>query len=373
MKVVHLSSVHYVFDTRIFHRECISLVQLGYDVDFIAQHDTNEIVRGVNIIALPKVVKKSDRFLKVIPALWKLTKKYPKSTVFHFHDSELIPIGLMLKRKGFRVIYDIHEDVPKDLLAKTWIPKFVRKPLSAIISYLEKKADNKLDALISVIEEINNRFINNNRYIVRNYPNYNEFVSSDDSNIEYLEREFNISYIGEIQIERGIQHIVQSLPIVAQNHPSIKFDLGGKINSSYKEYLASLTGWAYTNFHGWINREKLPNILQNSRVGLLVLDKHPNFENSKPVKLFEYMLSGIPIIASDFPYWKKLISEANCCLFVEPSNPNAIAEAINWIFEHPNEAKKMGQRGKEFAMKNFSWETELQSLASCYKQVLKNG
>lgn len=373
MKVVHLSSVHYALDTRIFHRECVSLVEIGFKVDLLVQWDKNEYLHGINIIALPQVSSKINRILKVIPSIWRIATTYPKSTIFHFHDSELIPVGLLLKRKGYKVIYDVHEDVPNDLLSKKWIPKWLRKPLSVIIRKIEKIADNKLDAIISVTEEINNRFSNKNNFIVRNYPNYSEFNIYEDSNLNYFKRKLNISYIGEIQVERGIHHIIQALPQIAQKYPSINFDMGGKITSSYKEQLESLQGWRNTTFHGWINREKLPKILKSARLGLLVLDKHPNFEYSKPVKLFEYMLSGIPIIASNFPYWKQLIGDANCCLFVEPSNPNAIAQAIEWIFDNPIEAKEMGERGKDFALKNFSWETEFQNLQTCYKQVMSNG
>jgi|AntAceMinimDraft_12_1070368.scaffolds.fasta_scaffold21305_2 glycosyltransferase involved in cell wall biosynthesis len=373
MKIVHLSSVHYAFDTRIFHRECSSLVKLGYDIDLIVQTERDECVNGINIIALPNAASKMDRFIKIIPALWSIAKKYPESTLFHIHDSELIVVGLLLKRKGFKVIYDVHEDVPRDLLSKVWIPKVLRKPFASLISFLEKKADKHFDGIITVTEGIRNRFSNRNNYLVKNYPDYEELNLAQDKIVDYENRENKLSYIGEIQAERGIHHIVNAVGIVAEKYPHIIFNLGGKVNDNYKKTLESLKGWENTAFLGWITRPMIPEILQASKVGLLVLDKHPNFENSKPVKLFEYMLCGLPIIASNFRYWKDLIGAADCCIFVEPSNPVAISDAIEWIFNNPLEAKQMGERGKAYAMQNFNWETELQSLMSCYSEVIKNG
>lgn len=373
MKIVHLSSVHYALDTRIFHRECSSLIKLGYQVDLVAQWGGNETLNGVNIVALPQVTSKSDRLHKVIPSLWKIATTYPKKTLFHIHDSELIIVGLLLKRKGYKVIYDVHEDVPRDLLSKVWIPVLLRKPLAAIVSLLEARADKYFDAIISVTEEIKDRFQNTNNYLVRNYPDANELLVQEGATTEYHKRNNVLTYIGEIQAERGIHHIIEALSIISDKYPDITFDLGGKINERYKSKLEELKGWQSTNFLGWVSRPMIPTVLNKAKIGLLVLDRHPNFENSKPVKLFEYMLSGLPIIASDFNYWKNLIGEANCAIFIEPSNPAKLVDALEWILNNPKAAKEMGERGRNFAMQKFNWSTELDNLQLCYKEALKNG
>ena len=137
-QVVQLSSVHPSKDTRIFYKMCKSLVKAGYDVDLIIQHPKDETRDGVNIKALPIANNKTDRIFKIIPQLIKKAFSYPKKTIFQFHDPELIPVGLLLKVFGNKVIYDVHEDVPKDLLTKEWIPKSLRKILSGTIKFIER-------------------------------------------------------------------------------------------------------------------------------------------------------------------------------------------------------------------------------------------
>ena len=116
-KVCILTSVHPPFDIRIFHKEAKSLARAGYDITLIAQHDKEEIVEGIRIVSLPKPKNRIDRMTRTV---WSAYRKAIKidADIYHFHDSELIPIGLLLKLRGKRVIYDVHEDFPASILCK---------------------------------------------------------------------------------------------------------------------------------------------------------------------------------------------------------------------------------------------------------------
>ena len=97
-KVCILTTVHQLFDTRIFHKEAKTLVQAGYNVTLIAQHRKNEIVDEVRIIALPKP---KNRFFRIFFLTWKAYKiaLKQKADIYHFHDPELLPWMVKLKRK----------------------------------------------------------------------------------------------------------------------------------------------------------------------------------------------------------------------------------------------------------------------------------
>jgi len=129
-KVCVITSAHPALNTRPFYKEAISLVKEGYDVIMIAQHNKNEVVDGVKIIALPKPKNRFYRMFVTTLNVFRLALKQ-KANVYHFHDPELIPIGLLLKFfTKAKVIYDVHEDYEAKILNKNWISSYFRKPIA---------------------------------------------------------------------------------------------------------------------------------------------------------------------------------------------------------------------------------------------------
>lgn len=104
-----LSSAHSAFDVRIFYKEAKSLSKAGYEVVIISQHDKEEIVDNIKIITLPMPKNRFHRMTNIVWKLFKLALK-EKADVYHFHDPELIPIGILLKLKRMKIIYDVHGD-----------------------------------------------------------------------------------------------------------------------------------------------------------------------------------------------------------------------------------------------------------------------
>ena len=134
--ITHISTVHSAFDIRIFHKECRSLAASGMRVNLIVTHDKEEMIDNVLIVPLPKFKNRFTRiFIKPFLAFSKALRT--KADLFHFHDPELIFLGLLLKIMGKKVIYDVHEDVSTQILHKEWIPKKMRKIVSFIVGNIE--------------------------------------------------------------------------------------------------------------------------------------------------------------------------------------------------------------------------------------------
>jgi len=365
--IVHITSVHNPFDTRIFLKECSTLQEQGFDVTLIAQGDIDQVKNKITIKSVGKVEGKLERLYRIVPAIYKEILKKDRSTIIHFHDPELIVVGHLLKRKGYKIIYDVHEDVPRQILSKDWIIKPLKKILSNLIEKYEGYCARKFDAIITVTQKIYNRFPSQKTYLVQNYPILNELNA--DHFVPYLERPNQVFYAGDITRIRGIYEMVDAIGLT-NNENKAQLVIGGRFSpSTILNDIEKRKGWKFCDFKGWLSRSDLSTELNKSRAGLVLFHPERNHIDAQPNKLFEYMSVGLPVIASDFPLWREIIEGEQCGLLVNPMNPEEIANAIRWILEHPAKAGKMGKRGQNAVQNKYNWQKEGKKLVNVYKKL----
>ncbi|MCR9263552.1 MAG: glycosyltransferase family 4 protein [Flavobacteriaceae bacterium] len=364
MKVCHLTSVHQRFDIRIFKKECVSLSHFGFDVSLVvADGLDDEVVDNVKIYGVPKETSRIKRFIKATRNVYRKAIEID-ADIYHFHDAELLPIGNKLKRLGKKVVFDSHEDLPRQILSKPYLPKYIRKSLAAILEKYEDYCCKKYDAIVTATPYINKRFlkINNNSVNINNYPFLNEF-NVEASNVS--KQPNAICYIGGITKIRGLDYVVGAL-----KKTEAKLELAGGISpNSYKDELTSKGGWEKVNYHGNVSREKVKEILNQSMAGIVTFLPVPNHINAQPNKLFEYMSSSIPVIASHYPLWKGIVERYDCGICVNPENSEEIVEAINYITANPLEAKRKGTNGRKAIEEVFNWEHEELKLQLLYREL----
>jgi glycosyltransferase involved in cell wall biosynthesis len=367
IKICILTTVHPPFDTRIFHKQAKTLVKAGYEVTLIAQHERSELVDGVKIIALPKPRNRVARMLCLSWRAFRLARR-ERAAIYHFHDPELIPVGLLLKLRGKRVIYDVHEDVPKQILSKEWIPRPLRRFMAGAARVAGALASWAFDGIVAATPAIAKRFPASKTVLVQNFPILNELVALNST--PYQSRPAKIIYVGGITAIRGIREMVQAMSLVPESLNARLVLVGEFSPQSLEAEVSSLPGWERIEFVGWQNRASVARLLGEARAGLVVLHPRPNYLEAWPVKLFEYMCAGLPVIASDFPLWREIVEGERCGLLVDPLDPAAITKAIQWILEHPEEAEAMGRRGQKAVFDRYNWDTEAAKLIALYRRLI---
>ena len=368
-KICHLTSVHPPFDIRIFHKECKTLSRAGYQVVLIAPHDEEEEVQGVQIRTLPKAKSRLERMTKI---QWKLYKETLKqdANIIHFHDLELLPLGLLLKLRGKKVIYDVHEDYSQALLSREWIPSCLRRILAQIVRWGERVGARFFDGVVAATPHIARSFPTIKTITVQNFPFLNQSMSNRI--IPYQQREKIVAYVGVVSVLRGAKEMVEAMALLPQCLDA-KLKIAGIFNpAGLEDETRKLPGWGQVDFMGWQAHEDAMAMLRQVRIGLVLFHPVPNHTESQPNKLFEYMSVGIPVIASDFPLWRQIVKGTQCGLLADPLNPKAIAEAIQWLLEHSTEAEEMGKRGQEAIRKRFNWDNEANKLLVLYGNAARN-
>jgi len=363
--VTHISTVHPAFDTRIFHKECKSLAASGMNVNLVITHDKEEVIDRVRIIPLPKFNNRLTRiFIKPFFAFSIALKT--KADIFHFHDPELIPIGLLLKICGKKVIYDVHEDVSSDILDKYWIPKRLRFLISFVFREFESFSSRFFDGIITSTPYIRNIFVkfNSNSVNINNYPIIDENIRSTlKKGTE--EKEKIVSYIGSISKERGIFELINAF-----HGTDTKLYLAGTMSPrNLLKTLEKEEGWENVVYFGQVGRNEIYSILAASQAGICTLHPTACFINSVPIKIFEYMNAGLPIVASKFPFWEELLKDIDNAVFVDPLSPKEIREAIKNLIEDEKKCISMGERGIKAVKNIYNWDIEKERLINFYKAL----
>jgi glycosyltransferase involved in cell wall biosynthesis len=369
-KIVHMTSVHPAQDVRIFHKECRALASAGYNVVLIAPHNRNEVVEGVAIVGIPN---KQGRIKRMTRSVWRVYREALRqdAEIYHFHDPELIPVGLLLVARGKAVIYDIHEDLALDILhSKPYIPASLRRLLAWVTDGFERAASRRFAALIFATAAISQKFAEHNckTVLVRNYPLRDQV--QDNAAALWRDRDLSVAYVGGIMPERGLKQVVRAMDLLPK-HSRIRVKIAGAFSPfSFREELVNLPGWNRVDELGMVDRPVLNLILNQVRAGIVTYLPQPNHLRAEPNKLFEYMAAGLPVIASDFPLWREIVERTNCGLLVDPRDPRAIMNAIEFLVTHPDESQGMGQRGLQAVQQWFHWGSEEQKLLRLYADLV---
>jgi glycosyltransferase involved in cell wall biosynthesis len=371
MKIVHLTSVHPRYDTRVFLKECRSLAAVDNDVTLIvADGKGSEMRDGVRILDVGKPSGRARRMVRTVRKMYKVAKRLD-ADIYHMHDPELLQIAGKLShlKKGVRVVFDAHEDLPRQVLSKEWIPKPLRRITSLGVELVENQCVRKLSGVIAATPYIADRFRSINAEVVdiNNYPISDELVPIDNGRFVSRKR---ICYIGGITEVRGLKPLICALPMV----PDTTLVLCGSFQvKEFEAEMRSLPGWAQVDYRGQLDRSGVRKALEESSIGIVTLLPTPAYIDALPVKLFEYMSAGLPVIASNFPLWRRIIDDAGAGLCVDPESPKAIAQAIGNLLESPSEALRMGRAGRKAILEKYNWAREAAKLFSFYKRLHQLG
>lgn len=368
IRVCHMTSAHRSNDTRIFYKQCVSLAKAGYEVYLVANGESYK-KSGVQVIGTGDQVKtRARRMIKTTKKIYKIALEI-NADIYHLHDPELLPYALKLKRKGKKVIFDSHEDYLSTISEKRWIPTFLRPAIKKAYVAYEKYIASKLDGAIVCYHWTEERFKKSCARVkmVLNYPIIDKDLRYPLVNLQRRA----ISFAGGITSQWCHKEILQAIGRLS----GVTYELAGKLNGVYGSELKRMKEWDKVNYHGVLPiKEVFTKVYANSSIGMALLDYisqcRGTVGNLSNTKFFEYMYMGLPLICTDFTLWKQIIDEEKCGVYVNPHDIDSITNAIAYLLDNPEIAKKMGENGHNAVLRKYNWKTEETKLLELYLDIL---
>ncbi|MBV6425576.1 MAG: hypothetical protein KIPDCIKN_00057 [Haliscomenobacter sp.] len=362
--VCHLTTQHTRFDPRIFQKECLGLANAGYSVTlYVADGRGPEAIQGVSIQDIGRagssvVSQYKDGFRIVREAAKR------KAALYHFHDPVLLPACIWLKLQGHAVVYDAHEDTPMEKLTSEGLPLIKRLVYYVLFGTMEMVGAWMFDEVIAATPFIEKKFkrFTSRTALVANYPKVEEFEGS----ASMPSREHALCYVGAITKDRGIKEMMD----VLGDFPGLKLNLAGPVDEGLLKELSLHPNWKSVEYLGVISRQEIVSVLNHSKIGLVILHPKKNYLEALPTKLFEYMLCGIPVIASNFKLWETLVEESGAGFCVDPFSREQLSSRIKHLLDNPEEAETMGKQGRRYVVENKNWKKEISRLLAVYERVI---
>lgn len=363
-KICHLTSVHQRYDNRIFNKECTSLAANDWETHLVvADGKGDEIKNGVHIWDVGRPAGRWSRFFRASKNVYKKGLELD-AEIYHFHDPELIPWALKLRRRSKKVIYDAHEIYRLQIRIRTWIPGIIRGPLAYFFGLYEDFAARKFNGI--VVPQLG--MIDNFKHLNANTVHIaNSMVIDEEFDLTNKDYSNGISFHpGSLTRPRGVLNMVNAFADLEDNELILagSFDENGLM-----EEVSSLPGWKHVNYVGKLPFEKVKEYHKKASIGLILFENVAQCYHAYTVKLFEYMYYGTPVLMPDFGEWLSFNEIYKCGINVDTGNATEVSETIRYLNANPSVKAELGRNGQKAVKEALNWKVDEEKLLNFYDSI----
>ncbi|RJQ16376.1 MAG: glycosyltransferase [Nitrospiraceae bacterium] len=358
-------------DPRSFYKQGRSALNAGYDTSVMGFFHKDETVQGIRLIKFKCPSGRLTRFLLTNCQVFIKALK-EKADVYHFHDLDFIPWAVLLKimtRK--KIVYDIHEANPEYMLLKAYIPGIFRKILSFLVYLTEHTTAGFFDAIVPNDNYVAKDFRHRKNEVIFNFPTLDFF--KNENSIPWHEKKFDLFYHGSLPAYHFEMMMRIAEKLNAENVKNvwgIAMSEGSPAEWAGREVKKRRLENNFT-FLPFIDYLGICDYLSNAKIGIIPLPPYKKFMKNIPLKLFEFMGFGMPVVLSDLPPSRQFIKGEHCAIAVEPGNADEYVRAIKTLLDGPAAAAEMGKKGRRLVFEKFNWGIEEKKMLGLYAELLK--
>ena len=375
MKICHITTMHPVFDTRIFKKECVSLVKSGHKVTLIAPHSSREVVAGVYILPIRSQRSFLDRLYHLPKHVMTLLTKV-KADIYHFHDPELLPFMYNFSSKGHKVVWDAHENY-RDTIQS--FNSLQIKPLSRIgariFEYMEMKASNSFAGVVTITEKMAKKYLDEGirTCVLGNYADLEYFRYRGEN---YVSRIPRLISSGAHFRARAITEIARSFAFIKEKIDAELFFSGKFTDPNLEVEVKAIAKQVdkegnCIKFEGEMNFDDLINkSIPRAWVGTVLFDtSDPNNRNGLPNRLFECWANGVPVITTAGTQVAEMVKQHGGGVVIPSNDPRKIAQAFLSIVSNKEYRDQLSKEAYLTVRRDLNWNTAFRNLLDLYSEI----
>ena len=345
----------------------------------------------VNSLGLSKTVYKFSKLLyynKIFPSLFSsmisnsnlVMTKFVKQisrflldngvNLIQVEQDAAIPIGIALKKEtGLPLVVDIHNISSEELVAVGVLKKDGAKFLA--LQNMTKKCLSETDHVVVVNEYMLD-------YVIEHFGLSAANVSivppggrsySDSSVVRKRYKPFKVVYAGLVAHRERVDLFVQSMTFISRQSFDVEFYITNKGDAIKNIKKIARTQKVYPDFFWYDDYRKVNRFLSSCHIGVLPSSDDTARKLGTPIKLFNYMSVGLPVVASNIGGWANIIEEEGVGLLVEKNNPSGFAEAIKRLLGDKCLREELSFNALNAIEKKYNWDTSAKILHSLYENI----
>lgn len=378
MKVAIVTTRHGAQDDRIYHKQALSLAK-RMDVTMIAPDDGESLQwpPGVSYCPIPRRRSAFGRLRSLVEATREIRRERPDFC--HLHDLDLalaIPAIRLLTKT--RIIYDSHEAFPEQVRKSERIPGMLRSVAAGLVDVFEKGFVRMADYVVTADEPTTGSFRRTRipSATVLNFPVLSIFATDSQelkkARMAYAGRKV-LLYHGTISLDRGLLHMIDALAIVKNVEHSVLLRLSGLMSADLRELALRRAQDAgvedHIEFSGWTPHDAIGYVIKSSDLGLVPLQPNEKYKRNIPIKMFEYMACGIPMVAADLPPIARFLERVDCGLLYDSTRPEELARCVLELLSDPKRCREMGENGLRAVRERWNWDKMEEVLLGIYESL----
>ncbi|WP_428742500.1 glycosyltransferase family 4 protein [Tenacibaculum sp.] len=372
--------------------EAIELIKDGHEVFLFCltygNEKKEEIVNNIHVKRYNTNIfeYKMSALVYTIPVYTYLMSQKIKNFIeqhkiesIHIHDMRIAEAAFRANRSNLPVVLDLHENRPEIMRFYPHMQKMRGKLLVSIKKWIKKEEEfiRKATKVVVVTNEAKEEIVArvgvepDKIVVVPNTVRTSFFEKNSLFDIPYKkkEEEFMMLYLGDTGFRRGIETVLESMVELKKNLKNVTFVVVGKASPELEKKVADLGLINEVKLMGWQNDTTFPNWIKNSDVCLSPLHRNIHHDTTYANKIFQYMSMGKPVLVSDAKAQKEVVEREQAGLVHKAQDVIDFTEKIITLYEDKQLREKMGQCGKEFVKREFTWDKTSKDLKELYNKL----